>query len=41
MSAPKVPGTGGYTAPYLGGDFLQTLSDWTSPLVNPAPHGQR
>lgn len=29
-------GTGGYTAPYLGGDFIQTLSDWTSPLVNPA-----
>ncbi len=29
-------GTAGYTAPYLGGDFIQTLSDWTSPLVNPA-----
>jgi tetratricopeptide (TPR) repeat protein len=29
-------GSGGYAAPYLGADLIQTLSDWTSPLVNPA-----
>ena len=29
-------GNGGYSAPYFQADFLQTLSDWQSPLVNPA-----
>lgn len=29
-------GNGGYSAPYFQADFIQSLSDWTSPLVNPA-----
>jgi tetratricopeptide (TPR) repeat protein len=29
-------GNGGYAAPYFQADFIQTLSDWSSPLVNPA-----
>ncbi len=33
---PSGNGSGGYAAPYLQADFLQTLSEWASPLVNPA-----
>ena len=29
-------GNGGYAAPYFQADFIQSLSDWSSPLVNPA-----
>ena len=29
-------GNGGYAAPYFQADFIQTVSEWTSPLVNPA-----
>lgn len=29
-------GDGGYAAPYFQADFIQTLSEWNSPLVNPA-----
>ena len=29
-------GSGGYAAPYLQANFIQSLSDWSSPLVNPA-----
>ena len=29
-------GSGGYAAPYLQDEYIQTLSDWKSPLVNPA-----
>ena len=29
-------GDGGYAAPYFQADFIQTLSEWDSPLVNPA-----
>jgi TolA-binding protein len=29
-------GNGGYEAPYFQADFIQNLSEWTSPLVNPA-----
>jgi tetratricopeptide (TPR) repeat protein len=29
-------GNGGYAAPYFQADFIQSLSDWASPLVNPA-----
>ncbi|MBN2037648.1 MAG: tetratricopeptide repeat protein [Chitinispirillaceae bacterium] len=29
-------GDGGYAAPYFQADFIQTLSEWHSPLVNPA-----
>ena len=29
-------GNGGYAAPYFQADFIQSLSEWASPLVNPA-----
>jgi TolA-binding protein len=29
-------GDGGYAAPYFQADFIQTISEWSSPLVNPA-----
>jgi TolA-binding protein len=29
-------GDGGYAAPYFQADFIQTVSEWNSPLVNPA-----
>lgn len=32
----RAQGDGGYAAPYFQADFIQSLSDWTSPLVNPA-----
>jgi TolA-binding protein len=35
-SVRALEGNGGYAAPYFQADFIQSLSDWTSPLVNPA-----
>jgi len=32
----RAQGNGGYAAPYLQADVIQSLSDWSSPLVNPA-----
>jgi outer membrane protein assembly factor BamD (BamD/ComL family) len=29
-------GDGGYAAPYFQADFIQSVSEWASPLVNPA-----
>ncbi|MBN1128159.1 MAG: hypothetical protein JXA71_04200 [Chitinispirillaceae bacterium] len=29
-------GDGGYAAPYFQADFIQSISEWASPLVNPA-----
>ncbi len=32
----RAQGNGGYAAPYFQADFIQSLSEWSSPLVNPA-----
>jgi TolA-binding protein len=36
VNALALEGNGGYAAPYFQADFIQSLSDWASPLVNPA-----